>query len=147
MTPLLASKTIEMPLSTKDYNMLNDLIQGYKLQPKVVVKYKNTDDILPLVLRYTNETIGGEIIYSLLYKVISSDFYIPLGVCIYDPDRNFLVKFEFNPSRNNLLRVGVSKIIDGEEKWEYDNYFWKNKIIYLKSPPSLKGSIWFSRPF
>jgi hypothetical protein len=138
-----ASRNENVELLNFDFAIFSLFIPECSLDPVAQLKYETTvDDLVPLVLRFTNPETGANILVAVIYRNLSI-----VGICVYDPENNLLALKYFNGNKF-LIRVGVSKIDEfNNEVWLYDNYFQKDEIIILSSNPQKYGRIWFTRPF
>ena len=137
----------DVDLQQQDYDRLSRLLPSYRytLDTKAVLVYDSEDDLIPLVLIFNNKKSESGIYVSLLYK---NDGTV-LGLSIYNPEKNYLAMKYSYQSYPFLINIGIGKVVPGksEPEWKYNNYFCRNKIVYLDTPPQKRGLVWFTRPF
>jgi hypothetical protein len=137
------SRNVNVNLANFDYYELAKLVPEYSLDPIAILDYDKKDNLVPLVLRFTNPDNSATLLLAVIYDTNLS----VNGICVYDPDNNLLAMKYFNGYKF-FIRIGVSKIDESDtEKWFYDNYFFRDGIITLNSSPQRQGRIWFTRPF
>jgi hypothetical protein len=138
------SGDVNVELINSDLAAFSRMIPEYSLDPIAVLNYNiEKDDLIPLVLRFTNPETCGKILITVIYDKNLG----VVGVCIYNPENNLLALKYLNGNKL-LIRVGVSKIDSSDnEKWFYNNYFLKDGVIILNSNPEKQGRIWFTSPF